>query len=248
MIFDTHAHLNFAAFKDDYKEVISRSIGEGMKIINVGSFYKTSKRAVEIAEEYNKDIYAAVGLHPIHVKKEEFNEQLYIDLLKSEKVVALGETGLDKKEDRGGDQMGVFQRHIDIVEQFNLPVIIHCRMAHKEVREELAKHKIRGVIHCFTGSKKDARDYIKKGFYLGFNGIIFKMDLSVVIKETPIERMLLETDCPYLTPPQEEGRNEPIYTKYTAQKIAEIKGVSLEEVIQITKQNANSLFIKNPIN
>ncbi len=239
MIIDTHAHLNFKDYDKDREEVIERSLKEGVFMINIGTHLSSSKRAVEIAHQHERGVYASVGLHPIY--EEEYSEEDYRKLLLSEKVVALGEIGLDKKYAHK-NQLPYFQKQLQLAKEHCLPVILHCRMAHKEIREEIEKYKLSGVVHCFTGSKKDARDYIEKGFYLGFNGIIFKTSLDTVIKETPLERVLLETDSPYLTPPMEKGRNEPLYVKHVASRIAEIKGISTEEVIKKTFSNAEDLF------
>ncbi|MCX6722411.1 MAG: TatD family hydrolase [Candidatus Staskawiczbacteria bacterium] len=126
-----------------------------------------------------------------------------------------------------------------------MPVIIHCRMAHTDVLEILQGRNLRGVIHCFTGNWEEAQKYMDLGFYLGINGIIFKFDIDEVIKKAPLEKLLIETDCPYLTPPQagpKETKNEPIFVKYVAEKIAELKGIGFDEVASATTQNAKKLF------
>lgn len=245
MIFDTHAHLNFSAFKDDRKETAERSLNGGVYIINVGAAYDTSREAVRIAEEFETGVYASVGLHPIHSEEENFDIEKYRELADSKKVVAIGETGLDLKKEYAcfiEKQREVFLKQIDLSEELELPLVFHCRMAHKEMINILYNKRVNGVVHCFTGKKSDACKYLDMGFYLGFNGIIFKLNLDRVIKETPLDRILIETDCPYLTPPQEEGRNEPLYVKYVAEKIAEIKGVKVEEVEKASTENAKKLF------
>lgn len=248
MLFDTHAHLNFNAFKDDVDEIIRRSLDGGMEIINVGSQYATSKRAVEIAEKYSEGVYAAIGLHPIHASEEVFNYEKYRELAKSSKVAAIGEIGLDYKSEYvlfKEKQKEVFLKHLDLAQELNLPVIFHCRMAHNDLIQTLQHSNsptIKGVIHCFTGTWQEAQKYLEMGFYLGFNGIIFKLDLDDIIKKTPLDRILLETDCPYLTPAPMEGRNEPLYIKYVAEKIAQLKNLSFEKVAKITTQNAKKLF------
>ena len=276
MLIDTHAHLNFNAYKDDLDEVIQRSLAENVWIINVGSKYETSKRAVEIAERYKEGIYASVGLHPIHsttglvkiktdpeeggfiTEGEDFNIEKYRRLAQSKKVVAVGEIGLDyyykpktkrKLEQFKERQKQVFLKQLELAKVLNLPLIFHCRMAHQNLLEILKskiknqKSKIQGVIHCFTGNWEEAKKYLEMGFYLGFNGIIYKLDLEDVIKKTPLEKILLETDCPYLTPPQiGSQRNEPLFVKYIAQRIAEIKNLDYEKVVKATVQNARELF------
>ena len=248
MLVDTHAHLNFSSYKDDADEVIRRSLDEGMEIINVGSQRTTSQRAVEMAEKYPDGVYAAIGLHPIHAAEEEFNPDKYRELALSKKVVAIGEVGLDYKSEYASfkeKQKEVFLKQLDLAGELNLPLMIHCRQAHEDLIQpikQLNNLTIRGVIHCFTGTWTQAEEYLKMGFYLGFNGIIFKLDLDEVVKKTPLDRILLETDCPYLTPKPMEGRNEPLYVKYVAQKIAELKEETFEKISEITTENAKELF------
>jgi len=292
MLIDTHAHLNFNAYKDDADEVIKRSLENDVWMINVGSQYNTSKKAVEISGKYEKGVYAAVGLHPIHLetelikikidleeiqqfntKGEEFNYEKYKELAQNPKVVAIGEIGLDyyykpktkkKLELFKEKQKQVFCQQLKLAQEFNLPVIFHCRMAHDDLIKilelQITSYKLQGVIHCFTGNWEQAEKYLEMGFYLGFNGLIFKLKgdetsshlssrtaspyspLDEIIRKTPLEKILIETDCPYLTPPQVEGRNEPLYVKYIAEKISQLKNLSFEEIAQITTQNAKKLF------
>lgn len=270
MIIDTHAHVNFNAFKDDRSEVIKRSLENGVWMINVGSQYSTSKRAAELAEEYPEGVYAAIGLHPIHLEtglvkikddpdeiefkttEEDFNPNLYRELAKSKKVVAVGEVGLDyywrpkgtaRKEAFKKKQREVLFKQLDFAKGFGLPVIFHCRMAHPELIQLLKEYgSVKGVIHCFTGTMGEAAEYIKMGLHLGLNGIIFKYNIDETIKEVPLDRILLETDCPYLTPPQKEGRNEPLYVKYVAEKVSGLKNIKLEDLINKTTENAKKLF------
>ncbi len=274
-LIDTHAHLNFNAYRDDVNMVIKRSLDNQVWMINVGSQYGTSKRAVEIAKKYPEGVYAAVGLHPIHLsngifktkidkeeiefetREEEFNYQKYKELAQSKKVVAIGEIGLDyyyrpktkkKLEEFRNRQREIFLKQLGLAVDLNLPVIFHCRMAHDDLIETLNKQRttnneqLKGVVHCFTGNWEQAGQYLDMGFYLGFNGIIFKLNLDEIIKKTPLEKILIETDCPYLTPPPMTGRNEPIYVKYVAEKIAQIKNLSFEEIAKITTENAKKLF------
>ena len=296
MIIDTHSHLNFKAYDKDRNEVIKRNKEAGVVCIDVGTKFETSKKAVELAEK-NENIFAAIGLHPIHIKTdllklkmdeseggfeplgEEFDKEKYIEIAKSsKKVVAIGEIGLDyyykpkgtaKKELFKQKQKEVFIQQLEMAEELNLPVIIHCRMAHTDVIDILksqitnpklqinSKSKIqnlkpRGVIHCFTGTWQEAQKYLELGFYLGINGIIFKLDLDEVIKNCPLDKILVETDCPYLTPlpavalakasPKGFVRNEPIFIKYTIQKIAEIKNMSYDSIEKVTTENAKRLF------
>jgi len=283
MLIDTHSHLNFKAYDADREEVIKRTVnppdgGESVVCIDVGTKYETSKRAVELAEQ-NENIFAAIGMHPIHIKTdlmklkmdeeegafeplgEDFNYENYKKLaLKftpsgKRGVVAIGEIGLDyyyrpkttsRLEQFKELQKKVFIQQLDLAKELNLPAIVHCRMAHEDVTKILESYKeLKGVIHCFTGSWQEAQKYIELGFYLGINGIIFKFDIDEVIKKAPLDKILIETDCPYLTPPQagpKETRNEPIFVKHVAQKIADLRGISFDEVASATTANAKKLF------
>ncbi|MBU2634950.1 TatD family hydrolase [Patescibacteria group bacterium] len=256
MLIDTHAHLNFNAFKSDFDEVIKRSLAEDIWMINVGSNYETSKKAVEIAEKYN-GVFAAIGLHPIHAKDEEFDIEKYKKLVLSrgegsDKVVAIGEIGLDYFKDYAvfkDKQKKVFFEQLELTKELNLPVIFHCRKAHDDLIEILENHQVQGVIHCFSGRWSQAKQYLDMGFYLGINGIMYKFDLKDVIEKTPLEKILIETDCPYLLPSEalaKEGlrvtRNEPVFIKYIVQDIAKIKGIDFQKVAETTFQNAKNLF------
>ena len=290
MLIDSHAHLNFSAYKDDSDEVIKRALEHNTWMVNVGSQYSTSRRAVEIAQKYEEGVYAAIGLHPIHLEErkvdnsevdsqvvfktraEEFDYEKYKTLAQNKKVVAIGEAGLDywykpktkkKFEEFKEKQREALVKQLDLASDLDLPVIFHCRLAHNDLVDVLnyklktTNYKPKGVVHCFTGDFEQAKKYLDLGLYLGFNGLIFKKvagapDWQKIIKEIPIERILVETDCPYLTPPisvnqlnQQKSavaRNEPLYVKYIVQKIAEIKNVSFEEIADITTQNAKKLY------
>lgn len=255
MIIDTHSHLQFEAYKDDLAAVLKRTREAGITCINVGTDFISSKNAVEFAEKY-EGLYAAIGLHPTDVD-EPFDPQAYKELAKSNKVIAIGEIGLDffrKPASAKGfgeaRQKQIFLQQLDLAKELNLPLIIHCRMAHDQMLQILTdyslptiNYKLRGVIHCFTGTLEQAKKYIGLGFLLGINGIIFKFNIDEVIKIIPLENLLLETDCPYLTPPMAPSkRNEPLFMSYTIQKIAELKNISTKEVEDVTTQNAKKLF------
>ena len=288
MIIDTHSHISFKAYDNDREEVIKRTQKEGVVCIDVGTKYETSKQAIELAEK-NEGIYAAIGMHPIHIKTdllklkmdedegaftplgEEFDVERYRKLFfdsvkraegpeepKQRRIVAIGEIGLDyyykpktktRLEQFKEKQKQVFIQQLDLAKELNLPVIIHCRMAHQNLIEILKtknqnpKTKINGVIHCFTGSLEEAQEYINLGFYLGINGIIFKFNIDEVIRKTPLDKILVETDCPYLTPPDAKTeRNEPVFVRYVVQRIADLKGISFDEVADKTTENAKKLF------
>jgi len=247
MLIDTHSHLNFKAFDKDRDIVIKRSLENNVWQINASSTFDTSKLAVEIAEKYKEGVYASIGLHPIHIKDEEFNVEKYRELAKNNKVVAIGETGLDYMYPEREKQKQIFLQHLELAKQLNLPVILHCRKAHNEMLEILkslkARPRVRGVVHCFTGNWTQAKQYLDLGLHLGFNGIIFKHNVDEIIKKAPLNRILIETDCPYLTPPQAETkRNEPIFVKYVAERVVELRGESFEEFTKAVAQNAISLF------
>lgn len=287
MLIDTHAHVNFNAYKNNAEEVIHRSLENDVWLINVGTKYETSKRAVEIAQKYEKGVYAAIGLHPIHLlakvkidpeeiessaREEEFDYEKYKKIAQNSKVVAIGEIGLDyyykpktkrKLELFKEKQKEVLEKQLKLAKELNLPVIFHCRMAHHDLIQTIKQFNnftIKGVIHCFTGNWEQAEKYLEMGFYLGFNGLIFKMEVAEtpshlppratsshsvfdeIIRKTPLEKILIETDCPYLTPPPMEGRNEPIYVRYVAEKIAKVKKLNYEKIARITTENAKRLF------
>lgn len=250
MLIDTHAHLNFKDFNADYQAAIDRAVAANIgAIVNVGSNLATSQKAVKIAQD-NKNIFAAIGLHPIHVKDETFNETEFLKLAKNKKVVAIGESGLDYYYDKTCAKMQkeVFSRHIKLANIVLKPVIIHARESYDDVLSILTgQHPLAGgVMHCFLGKADFAKIIIEMGFYLSFTGIITfsKNNETVrVIQETPLEKILVETDCPYLTPEPHRGkRNEPIFVAEVARKIAEIKKIPFEKVAETTTQNAIKLF------
>lgn len=247
-LIDTHAHVNFNAYKDDGDEVIKLALKENIWLINIGVQYSTSRRAVQYAEKYKKGVYAAVGLHPIHIL-EEFDSTKYKELLENSKVMAMGEIGLeydDKISQQAKDkQKEVLIEQLELVQQIGKPVIFHCRQAYDDLIELLTAYaQLKGVIHCFMGRWSQAEKLLSMGFYFGFNGLItYARDYDKVIEKLPLKKILLETDCPYLTPaPHRDKRNEPLYVKYVAEKIAQIKKIKFEEVAQQTTKNARELF------
>ncbi len=253
-MFDTHAHLNFPDYNKDREDVIKKCLSKGVFVVNVGTSYKESKEVINIANNYSEGIYASVGLHPLYIE-EGFVYDDYKNLAKEKKVVAIGETGLDykyikNKEDKENiaeKQADIFKKHIKLSQELDLPLILHCRMAHKEListlkEEVINSKKIKGVLHCFSSSARDAEEYLELGLYIGINGIIFKMNLEKAVKSVPLERIVLETDCPFLSPMPDIKRNEPLFLDIIASKIAKIKGESKEKVIITTTKNAKELF------
>ncbi len=249
MYIDTHAHLNFKAFDNDYAVVTSRAaVNKVKKIINVGSNLKTSKKAIEIVNEF-KNSYATVGLHPIHVKDEIFSEE-FAKMARNKKVVAIGETGLDYYYDRknANVQKEVLLKHLQLANQLGKPVILHCRDAGQDLLSVLTScsQLPKGVMHCFLENWDFAQVILDIGFYISFTGIITftkNYEIYEVIRNVPLERIMLETDSPYLTPEPYRGkRNEPAFVVEIAKKIAEIKKIPLDTVAKQTSKNAIELF------
>ena len=254
MFIDTHAHLNFKDFSNDSSQAIERAFKAGIRgIINVGSNFKTSQKAIKIAKNYEKGIYAAIGLHPIHVEEEVFKENDFLKLAREKKVVAIGETGLDYYYDKSQvhKQEEVFRQHLQIAVKSSKPIILHSRDAAQDVLTILMTQSPlpRGVMHCFQENWEFAKVILDMGFYISFTGLItFAKNYATfeVIKEMPLDRLLIETDCPYLTPEPYRGkRNEPAYVIEVAKKIAEIKKIPLEKVAEQTTKNAIELFKLN---
>jgi len=254
MLIDTHSHLNFSDFDEDRDEVIKKCLDNNVWMINVGTDYETSKKAIEISEKYSQGIFASVGMHPENIGKEIFDYEKYKSLSDSKKVVAIGETGLDywyrpktkkKRAEFEEKQKELLSKQLSLAKELNLPVIFHCRTAHNDLLKILSAKEnsnLKGVIHCFTGNWKQAEKYLNMGFYLGFTGIIFKLNLDEIIKKAPLDRILIETDCPFLSPLAEIKRNEPLFVKHIAEKIAKVKNVTFEEVAKQTTYNAKKLF------
>jgi TatD DNase family protein len=264
MIFDTHTHLNFSEFDKDRDELIKKLIDSKISIISVGTNFKSSEKAINIANGY-KEVFASVGFHPENIaynffkskecfsKEEEFLEdsfdyEKYKELAKSKKVVAIGECGLDYYHKPSGVkgfeeiQKKAFIEQLDLAKELDLPIILHCRNAFDDTYEILSKRNNKGVLHCFTGTKEDAERFIALGFYFGINGVIFRGNPEESIKAIPMNRILLETDCPYLSPPKFEERNNPLSLKYIIEELSKIKGVSTKEIEEITRQNTKDLF------
>lgn len=266
MLIDTHAHVNFAQYKNDGDEVVKRALAEDVWLINVGSEKNTSRRAVEYAARYEQGVFAAVGLHPLHLSAQEINEKnggeimkfsadaenfvrdYYKNLAIGDRVVAIGEIGLDYYRNAAFKELQkkVLNEQLALAEELGKPVILHCREAHDDLIDilRIGRPAAGGVVHSFFGVGAQAEEYLAMGFYLGFNGIItFARDYDEIVKGAPLNKILLETDCPYLTPTPLRGRrNEPSYLKYVAQKIADLRGVSCDEIAAATTENARRLF------
>ncbi|SEA47386.1 TatD family hydrolase [Desulfuromusa kysingii] len=252
LLVDSHAHLDGSQFVDDLDATIDRATANGIShILTIGCDLKSSEQSIAIANKY-EHIFAAVGVHP-HDAVEIDDESLKIlrSMLTQPKVVALGEIGLDFYRDRSPREIQryAFRRQIRLAREMGKPIIIHDRDAHNEVIQILKEEKsseIGGVLHCFSGDLQIAEQCLELGFYLSFTGTITypkNQEIRDVIKHIPIDRMLVETDCPYLSPQKFRGkRNEPALVRYTAEKIAEIKDLTIEDVAIITSANCRSLF------
>jgi TatD DNase family protein len=252
MLIDTHAHLNAEQFAEDREEVIQRALEHGVtRIVNVGFNRETIPSSIELAERYDF-IYSTVGWHPqdaITMKPDDLD---WIEsLCAHEKVVAIGEVGLDYYWDTSPKdvQQQVFREQIRLARKIGIPLIIHNRDAHQDLVQILKEEKaadVGGIMHCFSGSWEIARECLAMNFYISFGGpITFKnaKQPKEVLAQVPLERLLVETDAPYLTPhPYRGKRNETAYVKLVAEAAAQIKGLSYTEITEITSNNAQKLL------
>ncbi|MDM5335947.1 TatD family hydrolase [Fictibacillus enclensis] len=251
-MFDTHAHLNAIQFEEDLEDVIQRALDEGIShIVVVGFDQPTIKGALKLADTYDF-IYAAVGWHPVDAVDMTPEDLQWIEELADHpKVVAIGEMGLDYHWDKSPKdvQKRVFRQQIQLAKKVKLPIIIHNREATQDVvdilREEGAE-EVGGIMHCYSGSLEVAKECMEMNFYISFGGpVTFKnaKKPKEVAKEIPIDRLLIETDCPYLSPhPLRGKRNEPSYVKYVAEAIAELREIPLEDLVKKTTENAKRLY------
>ncbi|MET3322010.1 UNVERIFIED_ORG: TatD DNase family protein [Peribacillus simplex] len=252
MLFDTHVHVNAEQFNEDLEDVIERAQEAGVNnMVVVGFDRPTITRAMELIETYDF-MYAAVGWHPVDAIDMTEEDLKWIEELSSHpKVVAIGEMGLDYHWDKSPKaiQMEVFRKQIRLAKKVGLPIIIHNREATADIvnilKEEEAS-EVGGIMHCFSGSAETAMECIDMNFYISLGGpVTFKnaKKPKEVAAAVPLDRLLIETDCPYLAPhPYRGKRNEPSYVKLVAEQIAEIKQLSVEEVSQVTTDNAKKLF------
>ena len=251
MIFDSHAHYDSHQFDEDREELLTSMQAHGVgTIVNSAADWDSVTEVVKLAQKY-PFVYAAVGLHPDEVGA--LNEERF-EYVKSQcqkdKVVAVGEIGLDYYWDNESHdvQKKWFIRQLELARELNLPVIIHSRDAAEDTLKIMKEYAtgLRGVIHCFSYSKELAREYVKMGFYIGVGGVVtFKngKKLKEIVEEIPLERILLETDCPYLAPVPFRGkRNSSQYLTYVAEEIANIRGITYKEVVAQTEENAKTLF------
>lgn len=254
MIFETHAHYDDERFTEDQDALIKSMPEKGIgRIINVGSSIESTRTTLELAKKYDY-VYAAVGVHPSDI--DGLNEDTFAWLKEQtawEKTVAIGEIGLDYYWDKEPEvqerQREWFRRQMELAKEVNLPVIIHSRDAAEDtmrLMKEIHAQEIPGVIHCYSYSKEMAQEFIKMGYYIGVGGVVtFKnaKKLKETVEAIPLERILLETDCPYMAPEPHRGtRNDSSNIPYVIAKIAELKQVSEAEVERVTEQNARTLF------
>ena len=277
MFLDAHTHVQFSAFSDDFREVIQRARDAGVVLVNVGTQRDTSRRAVELAHEFDKGVYAAVGLHPVHThasfhdaeelgasekekgftsRGEVFDREYYLSLARDPKVVAIGECGLDyyreaqeTQHETREKQKQAFIAQMELAKEVGKPLMIHCRSAFPELIQILNSkfyilNSMPGIIHFFSGTPDEARELLDLGFFFTFGGVVtFARNYDEVISLIPIERILSETDAPYVTPAPYRGkRNEPFYIKEVVRKLAELKGVGEEEMASRIWENGKKIF------
>lgn len=251
MIFDTHAHYDSEQFNEDRKELLQSMEEQGVgTIVNVCASYASCERVSNMVQEY-PFMYAAVGIHPDHVGS--LNEETFArmkELFTRDKVIAVGEIGLDYYWDHESHdlQKNWFIRQLELAKELDLPVLIHSRDAAADTMEIMREYAagLDGVIHCYSYSREMAQEYVKMGFYIGVGGVVtFKngRKLKETVADIPLEAIVLETDCPYLAPEPYRGkRNNSSYIRYVAEEIARIKGVTYEEVVAQTEENARKMY------
>lgn len=263
-LFDIHSHIQFPQYEDDREEVLKRMRDNNVVSIVVGVDLESSKEAVLLAEK-NDNLYASVGLHPNDVFNEDFNVEEFEKLLKNKKTVSVGECGLDyfrteETKENKEKQKEVLERHIELAVKFDLPLMIHCRNAHPNdcsvgqayddlitilsVKKKKHGDRLRGNIHFFAGDPETAQKFLNLNFTLSFTGVItFTNDYDEAIMNTPMNMIMSETDCPFVTPiPHRGKRNEPAYVEEVVKRIAEIKGESIKKIQNNISQNAQRIF------
>lgn len=252
-LIDSHAHLDGEKFADDRAAVVERALASGVvKIITMGDSLESSARSVALTEEF-ESVYAAVGIHPEEVQPmTAATDDRLAAWTAQEKVVAIGEIGLDyyweKDEEKRALQRAIFVRQLDLARQLRLPVCIHDREAHGDMMKILKTEGrgLRGVLHCYSGSWEMAAELLKGDWYFGIDGpLTYKnaAKLPEIVQRLPAERILVETDSPYLSPMPFRGkRNEPAHVLYVAKKAAELRGESLEDFARATRENTRALY------
>lgn len=251
MLFDSHAHLDDERFDNDRDEVMTSLRESGVAFfVNIGADEKTSYASVDLANKYDF-VYASVGVHPYDAKDvddaliEKFKEMAK----QNKKIVAIGESGLDYSYEEADKeaQKKAFIRHIELANELDLPLIVHNRDSHKDMMDILTEYRPKNaIIHCYSGSLEMAKILVDMGYYISFSGTVtFKnaKKLAESAKFVPNDRLLIETDCPYLSPEPERGtRNNPAKVRFTAEKLAELRGVTFEEIAKMTMENAKRVY------
>ncbi len=250
---DSHAHVNFSDFDADRAEVLARALEAGVWVVNVGSNRESSEKAVEVAHEYEEGVYAVIGLHPTDIA-EDFGYDFYKKLAQDSKTLAIGEIGLDYHHFADGDdiealkkkQKEVLIKFIDLANEVGKPVMLHCWDGYDDLLQILTDHPVEksGIVHSFVGGFRTAKKFIELGYFIGLNGVVtYTPDFNRLIKEVPLEKMVIETDCPYLAPGAKKGgRNEPILVREVAAHIAKIKEVEEEDVRVATLANSRQIL------
>ena len=251
MIFDSHAHYDDESFNEDRENVIKEIRENGViNVLNCGASMEGARDSFKLANKYDF-FYAAVGIHPENAYElTEENYEEIKEMTKNPKVRAIGEIGLDyywEENPPRKKQKEVFRKQMELAKELNMPVVIHDRDAHGDTLEIMKEFpEVKGVVHCFSGSVEFARECLKLGYYIGFTGVVtFKNSKKIVevAKEVPLDRMLVETDAPYMAPTPNRGkRNRSDYIKFIIEKIAEVKELSVEEVSNATIENAKNLL------
>jgi len=248
-LIDSHCHLDFPDFEKDFDEMLMRANSSGVaKFINPGVDIMSSKRAVALAESH-ENIFAAVGFHPSEAEKMSANNFFMLEkIARSKKVVAIGEIGLDffRNQNSSKIQIEVFRKQLALAEELNLPVIIHSREADSEIFKILNEFEVQGFFHCFGGSWSFAEKILAHGFFIGLTGIVTfpnAKNVREVAKKIPLERLLVETDSPFLAPQKFRGKRcEPAFIFEIVTTITKIRGVEFEKVAEQTSKNAEELF------
>ena len=250
---DSHCHLNFHAFEDNYREVVKRAKTAGVEAIICPSTYlEASEQALKLADEFPSWVYPAVGHHPSHVKDHVFDITAYHKLASDPRVVAIGEIGLDAHRDEAkaqlSDQIEMLRAQLDLAHEVNKPVILHSRAAYQELLNllESLPYKLEGVVHCFEGSQAQAEEFLQLGLYVGFTGMVTypKNDsLRSIAATIPLDRILVETDSPFLPPQSHRGeQNKPAFVVEVVETIAAERKMEIAEFDKITTENARRLF------
>lgn len=251
-IIDTHAHYDDEQFDEDRTKLLEELKEEGViGIVNCASSYESIDKTIDIVNKYDY-IYGALGIHPENADEfsENVLEEIRTKIVNNKKIIAIGEIGLDYYWDENpsrGIQQNALNRQMELARELSLPVIIHDRDAHEDTLEIIEKFpEVIGIIHCFSGSVEFARECIKRGYYIGIGGVsTFKNSkkLKRVIEDIPVDRILVETDCPYMSPEPFRGkRNKSSYIKYVIDKIAEIKNIEVQELNRIINNNSRNIF------